>query len=282
MITFRYHLVSIGAVLLALAAGVALGAGVLDESRLAPDGDDSGSVRDTALVSFEDGYAARTAGGLIDDSLNDRSVVVMTLPGAREDEVAGIRSDLEEAGASVTGTVGLTGKLLDPANRQFAESVAGEASPDADGEGYARIGTVLGDAYLGEDGSSLDEGASTVVSAFTEGELIDVEDAPESRASLAVVVAGPSRTGDGAEVLTAMVRSLDGAGDAAVVAGPASSSREGGVVDVVRRDAAQVSSVDVTDSAAGRAVAVLALAKAADGETGAWGTSRSADGALPQ
>ena len=30
MITFRYHLVSIAAVLLALAAGVALGAGVLD------------------------------------------------------------------------------------------------------------------------------------------------------------------------------------------------------------------------------------------------------------
>ena len=44
----------------------------------------------------------------------------------------------------------------------------------------------------------------------------------------------------------------------------------------------QVSTVDVTDSAAGRAVTALALARVAAGETGAWGTSRSQDGSVPR
>lgn len=282
MITFRYHLVSVAAVLIALAAGVALGAGLLDESGSAPEsGGDEGRA-DTALSSFEDGYAARTSAGLIDGTLDDRSVVVLTLPGARDDEVAGVVRDLERAGATVTGQVGLTSKLLDPVNRQFAESVSRESAPDATGDGYELVGSALAGSVLGDDGAALDEDAQTVATAFDEGGLLDPAEAPESSASLAVVVAGPSRVNDTAEVLTGLVRAVDAGGDAALLAGPSSSSLDGGAIEVVRRDAAQVPTVDVTDSAAGRAVTALALARAAAGETGAWGTSRSTDGALPQ
>lgn len=282
MITFRYHLVSIAAVLLALAAGVALGAGVLDESLTAPEDGSTSTGGDAALASFEDGYAARTSSGLIDGSLDDRSVVVLTLPGARDDEVAGVRRDLERAGATVTGTVGLTAKLIDPGNRQFAESVAEEAAPDASGEGYTRVGAALGSSVLGEAGGELDETARTVASAFDEGGLTTTDEAPDAFADLAVVVTGPSRVGDAAEVLSGLVRSIAGSGSGALVAGPSSASREGGAVDVVRREASQVSTIDVTDSAAGRAVTALALARAADGETGSWGTSRSNDGPVPE
>ena len=45
--------------------------------------------------------------------------------------------------------------------------------------------------------------------------------------------------------------------------------------------ASQVSTVDVTDTAAGRVVVALALAREAEGQSGSWGTSRSADGPLP-
>jgi hypothetical protein len=282
MITFRYHLVSVAAVLLALAAGVALGAGVLDERLTAPADDAAPSGGDSALVSFEDGYAARTAPGLIDGTLDDRTVVVLTLPGARDGEVAGIRRDLERAGATVTGTVGLTAKVLDPANRQFSESVAQESAPDVTGEGYARVGAALGRSLLGRSGADLDETARTVASAFDEGGLTDAEQAPDAFASLAVVVTGPSRAGDGAEVLSGLVRSLAGSGSGVLVAGPSTASRDGGAVDVVRRDASQVSTVDVTDTSAGRAVTALALARVAAGESGAWGTSRSSDGPVPQ
>ncbi len=282
MITFRYHLVSVAAVLLALAAGVALGAGVLDERLTAPGEATSAAGGDSAVSSFEDGYAARTAPGLIDGALDDRTVVVLTLPGARDDEVAGVQRDLERSGATVTGTVALTAKLLDPANRQFADSVAEESDPDADGEGYGRVGAALGRSLLGRSGADLDETARTVASAFDEGALTDAAEAPDTFASLAVVVTGPSRVGDRAEVLSGLVRALAGAGEGALVAGPSSASRDGGAVDVVRRDASQVSTVDVTDTAAGRAVTALALARVAAGENGAWGTSRSNDGPLPE
>ena len=67
-----------------------------------------------------------------------------------------------------------------------------------------------------------------------------------------------------------------------VVAGPTASSREDGYVAQVRDQRSSVSTVDVTDAAAGPAVVVLALASEAGGNNGAWGTSRSADGALPR
>lgn len=282
MITFRYHLVSVAAVLIALAAGVALGAGALDESLSAPEDGSASTGGDAALASFEDGYASRTSTGLIEGTLDDQAVVVLTLPGARDAEVAGIRRDLERAGATVTGTVGLTAKLLDPGNRQFAVSVAEEAAPDASGEGYTRVGAALGGSLLGDGGGDLDDSAQTVASAFDEGGLVTAAEAPESYADLAVVVTGPSRVGDSAEVLSGLVRSIAGSGDGALVAGPSSASREDGAVDVVRREASQVSSIDVTDSAAGRAVSALALARVADGEIGSWGTSRSNDGPVPE
>ena len=65
VISFRYHLVSIAAVLLALAAGVALGAGPLDDNTvLSGNSSDSGTSADPAIARFESGYAARTSGAL--------------------------------------------------------------------------------------------------------------------------------------------------------------------------------------------------------------------------
>lgn len=287
MITFRYHLVTIAAVFVALAAGVALGAGVLDESGSAPEGD-AGTTRDTALTRFEDGYAARTAGALVDGTLADRSVVLLTLPGARDEEVEGVRASLEDAGATVTGVTELTSRLLDPANRQFAESVAEESGSGVDAvteaeAGYARVGAALSRTVLGEDGAELDEAARTIAAAFGEGDLVAGDERPDELASLAVVVTGPSSISGRAEVLTGLVRAIGSAGEGALVAGPSTSSQDGGAVDAVRRDdsGGEVSTVDVIDTAAGRAVAALALSRSADGQDGSWGTSRSADGALP-
>lgn len=282
MITARYHALTIGAVFLALAVGVLLGSGLLNQTD-APTGDDDAPQRDTALVSFEDAYADRTAGGLVDGTLSDRSVVVLTLPGARSAEVDDVRSRLEEAGATVTGTTSLTAKLLDPSNRQFAVSVAEESGdPEAGSEGYALVGSVLARSLLGEDGAAPGEDASTIRSAFDEGGLTSGDDRPEELAGTAVVVAGPSQVGETGEVLTGLVRALASAGDGALLAGPSSSSLDGGAVSTVRQEDLAVATVDVTDSSAGRVVAALALARAADGETGAWGTSRSADGPLPR
>ena len=289
MISFRYHLVSIAAVLLALAAGIALGAGPLDDNSVLPGEDGAGAAADPAVARFESGYAARTSGALLKGVLKGRSVVVMTLPGARAEETKDIRAGIEKAGADVTGEVRLTGKLVDPANRQFAEGVAQQSAANVKGvtdagESYSRIGAALGRSVLGDAGKNLDTTATTIGSAFDEGQLLNFAAKPESFADLAVVVSGPGRAGDSDSVSAQLAKAIDGSGGGAVLAGPSTSSQDGGVLAALRDSdaASQVSTVDVTDTAAGRVVVSLALASEAKGQSGSWGTSRSADGAVPR
>ena len=104
MINFRYHLVSIAAILLALAAGIALGSGPLDRAGTSlNDGGSSTTTADPGLASFESAYAARTSGPLLKDVLKGQSVVIFTVPGTSAPDVRGISADLISAGAEVTG-----------------------------------------------------------------------------------------------------------------------------------------------------------------------------------
>lgn len=286
MINFRYHVVSLTAVLLALAAGVVLGAGFLDRSD-----DDAATVAttDSAIASFEAGYASRTAPLLTNDVLDSTSVLIVTTTGARAEDVKGVTSAIERAGGSVVGSVELTAKLLDPGGRQFADGVAEKAGAEVAeitdaAPGYPRIGAALARAYLATKAADADETSAQLAAAFTEGELV-VGEQPDRRASLAVVVTAPrsSATEQQGASLAALVTALDQASAGVVVAGPTSSSQQGGLVDAVRADdgASQVSTVDVADLALGRIAVALALAEELDGRSGAWGTARSADGALP-
>ncbi|GAA3532421.1 copper transporter [Aeromicrobium panaciterrae] len=292
MINFRYHLVSIAAILLALAAGIALGSGPLDDAGDSLGGTDNptSAVADPAVASFESAYASRTSQSLFSDSLKGQSVVVITMPGASAAEAKSVITLLGQAEAEVTGQVELTSKLLSPTNRQFAEGVAqqagaGVAGVTAAGDSYGRIGAALGRSILSTKTAPLDPTATTIQSAYVEGDLITLTKTPSKLATLAVIITGPKAAGsaDQGTVVAAMAGALDSAGKGVVVAGPATSSTDGGIVKAVRDSDASstVSTVDVTDVAAGRVVTVLALAKEAAGQSGSWGTSRSSDGGLP-
>lgn len=292
MINFRYHLVSIAAILLALAAGIALGSGPLDDagSPLGGDYSPTSASADPALASFESAYAARTSLPLFKGALKGQSVVVITMPGANAAEAKSISTLLQQADGEVTGQIELTSKLLSSSNRQFAEGVAQQSAPDvpgvsAAGDSYGRVGAALGRSILATKTAAVDPTASTIQSAFVEGELVTLTSTPTKRATLAVIVTGPkaSASGDQGSVVAAMAAALDAAGKGVVVAGPSSASTDGGIVKSVRDSDAtsSVSTVDVTDVAAGRVVTVLATAREAAGQSGSWGTSRSADGGLP-
>jgi hypothetical protein len=291
VITFRYHLVSVAAILIALAAGIALGSGPLDDAGESLRGDGGKNTADPALVSFEDAFAGRTADGLLKDRLKGESVVVLTVPGASQGEVTGIVSDLQLAGAEVTGQVELTSKILDSASRQFAEGVAEQSAADVPGvsgakDSYARIGAALARALLADETAPADQAALTIRAAFSEGGLVAAETPPANLATMAVLVTGPERAGTAGRstVISALAGALNETGKGIVVAGPSSSSTDGGAVKAVRDGTfgTAVSTVDVTNTAAGRIVTVLAAVAQAEGQPGAWGTSRSAGGALPE
>lgn len=280
MINFRYHIVSLAAVLLALAIGIVLGAHYLDNGSGSGDGGGSG---DSGVAAFQTGYAELTSGPLLAGKLQGKRVVVFTLPGAEEKQVAAIAVDVARAGGQVSGEVNLTSKLIDPGNRQFAESVAEGVLPSAPGGGYQKVGAALAAAFVGS--GAPDSKAGSIRSAFQEGGLIRSASVPTQRAQLVLIVAGSGNDqSDSGDVVAALAATLAEAGDGAVVAGPSQSSLDGGLVSAVRdsSDASQIGSVDVIDSAAGRVVVVLALKSAAAGGTGSWGTSRSHDGAYPR
>jgi hypothetical protein len=292
VINFRFHLVSLAATLIALAAGVALGSGPLDDTGDSLRGDDTTNQQaaDPGVAAFESGYAGRTSGALLKDKLKGQTIVVLTVPGTSAAETKGVTANLEAAGADVTGEVGLTSKLLDASGRQFAEGVAQQSAEDvpgvsAAGDSYGRIGSALGRALLADKAAAPDQTAGTIRSAFSEGKLISLTKAPAKVATLAVLITGPERASgsDQSGVIAALAGALNGNAKGVVVAGPSSSSTDGGAVKAVRDSdfATEVSTVDVTDTAAGRVVTALVAAAQADGQPGAWGTSRSGSGAVP-
>ncbi len=292
MINFRYHVVSLAAALLALAVGVVLGAGFLDS----PSGETTDSngepvaATDPALVSFESGYAGRTAPALLKDQLDGESVLVVTTPGANAADIKGVSASMDEAGADVVGQVGLTTKLLDPGGRQFAEGVAQQVGEDVpgvstEGDSYARIGAVVARGLVAGKTSDLDDAALSLRTAFVEGDLLTLDKEPDQRASLVVIVSGPrtSTSQDQGVSIAGIAAAMDASSKGVVVAGPSSSSESGGTIAALRDDdqTGTLSTVDVVNTPAGRVMVALALAVEAKGESGQWGTSRSADGAVP-
>lgn len=284
MIPFRYHVISLAAVLLALASGVLLGSGLLHKDVSATTTAGGQRAVSPTLAGYDAGYAAVTGPELVKGTLSGHRVLIATIPGARESEVDGLIENLGRSGAKISGRVVLTDKLLSSGNRQFAEGVAEQAHPDGKSttNPWDTIGTAFARGWLTTKDAKLDDTARTVRAAFTEGGLVSTVQEPSNRSDLLVIVSGPSATAHG-QVLTELLGSVTAGARGVLVAGPIGAG-EGGVVQDVRdsESASQLSTFDVLDMASGRVGAVLALAKAAEGQPGSWGTSRGADGPLPR
>ncbi len=293
MINFRYHLVSIAAIFLALAAGIALGSGPLDDAKniIGDDSNASSSVDQSDLASFDAAYAKKTGTTIVNGKIKGQSVAIFTLPGARADQVAGLKAAMISGGATVTGEIAIASKLLDSGSRQFAEGVSSQAAKGVTGvattgDSYVRIGSALGRAFLAKAPTKADAPGNTIASAFVEGKLIDETVRPTNRASIALIVAGPDKVdGDqgAGNIAAKLAAAFDTQAKGTVFAGPSQSSQDGGYLQILRSGdvASQVSSIDVSDSAAGRLITVLVAAREIGDNAGAFGTARSADGAIP-
>ncbi|WP_020577469.1 copper transporter [Actinopolymorpha alba] len=311
MIDFRYFLVSIAAIFLALAVGVALGAGPLKgefdqqlRSNLEALGKEKDGLRKEIADleqadKYRDTFATNVAPGLIRDRLTGENIVVVALPDADSTTVKELQTIITAAGGAVTGTVQMTAKWADPSQRQFLEDlaarlVAGDQKLPDSGSAYDRAGSVLARALVTKDtriAGQKDAATPTIMGGFGEGQLVDA-DADLPRADLAVLVA-PSvdktkvepDAKDTNQAWVALARALDTASQGVVVAGDTSSAGEGGVVASLRDDtqaSGAVSSVDVADLPSGQVALVWALAEQARGGAGQYGAVGTTDGALPK
>lgn len=314
MVDFRYHLVTIIAIFLALAVGIVVGttalngpvldglrarnAGLIGEKRAAQaDVDALKSEVDTA-----DAFARTLAPDLVGGRLDGQSVLLVLTPDADRQVAEQLSTALTEAGALVTGRLSLQPALLEPGSGQLVDDlVASVVTPGLqlpEGAAVARAATQLAAALLVRPGDEpLERDAvQQVVSAFEEADLVQLDDQGEQivAATTAVLLTGRPPVeqeqvqDDGRQAqlegLLSMARSLEGASGGAVVAGPTEAAKDGGLVRAVRSDSAldaAVSSVDNVHRAVGQVAVVRALAEQLQGGAGRYGGTGSASAPVP-
>jgi len=212
VIDFRYHIVSLISVFLALAVGIALGAGPLEETigrsltgqvevlredrdALRAELDDARSSLDRQAVFLEGAAPA-----LLDGRLAGRRVAVLSLGPVEEDARVGVEEQLTTAGATVTARIQVNDLWTDPAVRSFREALADtvaaslEPAPDAGARTESRLAQALVQGITGADPAApdrLSEEATVLLELLSTGEseLVTIADPVAAPADAVVVLA---------------------------------------------------------------------------------------------
>lgn len=318
MIDFRYHLVSLVSVFLALAVGIVLGAGPLKDSisdtlsgqveKLRQEKDALRTNLDTANtgVTHRDDFITDVSPALIAGQLTGRQVVVVTLPGSDGDDIKPLTDAITAAGGTVTGQVDVHSAWTDPTKATDRSALAAklaETVPAGSGGGSAAVGDTgtqlarfLSDALLSQTGGGRGSTDSANVRESLKNEdLIGIKGDLSGLAGSALVLAPPNEaavsgnvkptadtTGDDAYL--ALASALDNAGGGAVVTGPSSSAIGGGLLAAIRKSdpaSKRISTVDSGSTPMGVVSAVLALREQVAGGVGQYGFGDGASQPLP-
>jgi hypothetical protein len=315
VIDFRYHLVSIIAVFLALAIGIVVGTTalngyVVDDLRSrngAVIRDKRGleaDVRDLRnQVSKRDQFATVVGPSAVAGALAGERVLLVMTPGASQDVVRSLTELIGQAGGTPTGVLKIRDDLLDPTKTAVVDDVVAGVVPAGldlpEGTASDRAARELAAATVTSQGSDAlaADAAAKVLGGFGGADLIAVEQpaggalATLVPATLAVLVTGGADGHDLDDVgkqrqqaALSLAAALDARSEGAVVVGPTTAAGNGGLLAAVRADATlsrTVSSVDTVDKPFGLVSAVLALREQAAGGSGRYGQGPGAQAAAP-
>ncbi|HEY1822922.1 MAG TPA: copper transporter [Trebonia sp.] len=301
MIDFRYHLVSIVAVFLALAIGIVLGSTALQGDTLDVLRSTTNSLRNQLNAANAAAASANQQVGagsqflqiaeptLLKDRLTGARIVLVTEPGATSAVIDGIQQAAGEAGATITGTVALQPKFndlsgttragLSQLNVQFASHDGVALTPGTDKqtvyqqEAAQLIAAAILEQTAGQPVLTASE-AQNLLKAYADGGYLTASSGTlTDGATLAVIVTPPATTADGSsdpadEVLVALAAEFAGASAATVVAGPVmGTTTSSSAISVLRNSSVsgQVSTVDNADTRLGQISTIWALASQLQG-----------------
>lgn len=300
MIDFRYHLVSLIAVFLAVALGIVVGTTQLNgpildrlESQVDALEEDKRALEDSTRdlqgqLDTSDAFETAVAPALVEGVLTDRSVLlVVTTEDVDSEDVEAVSTMITDAGGTVSGRITLTPDYTDPSSESALISYAtgsglpaGITLPDVEDAGQL-VGSLLAQVLMIPSGGVAPDTAATssVLAGLPALDVLRTDSDSVTPADFALVLTAGEFTGEQAaernETLLELVTALDAGGSGAVVAGDAAAAREGGLIGAVRDDpavSAAVSTVDNLGSPAGRISTVLALRAEGEGTSGAYGT----------
>jgi len=290
VIDFKYHLVSIIAVFLALAVGLVVGATALSGPALAilQKAEKQVNRNNQALfkknqalqnqVNADQLFGSAAAPRLLPGLLAEQKVVLVVASSPAPGMTTGLTTALRVAGATVTGTVTLNPQFLDTggANEAQLKALALKLAHDAHvplppqlpgpvGAQQAAA-RVLAASLLTKVAPGLPSADShNILSGLAQGNFITVSSGLSTPASLAILVTpGGPPSPNGSEVLVATAVALQNAGLGTVMAGAVQSVGPNSVISAEADNARQVSTVDNADTELGQIMTVQALRQLLD------------------
>src|SRR4051794_10232318 len=288
MISLRSHAISLAAVFLALAVGVALGSGLLSNTLLSGLRDDKHELQNQINTLTDDKNAlnqklnaagefdAQMSPRILHDALAGKSVVLFRTPDANDDDIDALSRMVGQAGGTVTGTVALTQEFVNANSAEKLLSVvnspivpAGAQLSTTSVDQGSQAGDLLGIALLINRDPKVpavdDASRDTVMSALRDTGFVTYGNQRIGAANTALILTGGGLADDAGNQGATVARFAAGLaphGSGTVIAGRDGTASGTAAVAVTRSDAAltsAVSTVDDIDAASGRITAVLAL-----------------------
>lgn len=303
MIDFRYHLVSLVAVFLALAVGIVLGAGPLatpigdaltgqvdklraDRNALSKELNDS-----KAILAANEQTTAKFAPRLYNKMLANQKVALVVLPGARSEDVKAVSDQLTVAGAAICAQVNVSDNFFSPKKKAYREAMSGQlteylrdasraTTPDS------TLAAALGQQIFVEKNDSL-----SAIMTVKDTPLMQMVTPPNAPARAAVIVGPPplqqtpetasasNTVEERAATYAEFVRTLNSFNDGVTVYGSAKSAND--VVAQIRAAGNPAPTVDSIGAMSALLILPFAVVARMNGTAGAWGNEKDATALVP-
>ncbi len=306
MINFRYHVVSLTAVFLALAIGLVVGTAALNgpvadslKDQVTALSKDNSNFRDQAnqyrdeLNRAQD-FATEVAPALLSGKLAGRKMVLMALPGS-QDYVEQVKSMLAIAGATITARVTVQDKFFDPANNtellDLAEAGSQPTIPAAglplNSDGVETSSALLALALAQRTPEVAKNDLTAVLSAYTKAGYLAVDKDAVGGAEAIVIVSGlpPVDKDAGKKAQSAVTLATQFAKDKPlVVAG--NGVGDGNLVSEIRKDPTLVKTISTVDNGSTTqgqlATALAVVERVVQARVGQYGLSAGATSLVPK
>lgn len=291
---------------LALAVGVVLGSGLLSDTLLSGLRDEKRDLQSqiNALTDDKNGlnerlgaandFDTQVAPRIVRDALTGKSVVVFRTPDANEHDLDALHRVVEQAGATVSGTIGLTQEFVDAHSAEKLKTVVNSSILPAGTQLSTKLidqgsqaGDLLGITMLINRDPNVpkvdDLQRQTVLTALRDTGFLDYSGDNVGVADTAVILTGGplgDDAGNQGATVARFAAALAPHGSGTVLAGRHGSATGTAAVAVLRSDSGlmgSVSSVDDIDAESGRITTVLSLQDLVNGgKPGQYGVGQGA------
>ncbi len=306
MINFRYHVVSLTAVFLALAIGLVVGTAALNgpvadtlKSQVDALSKDNSNYRDQANqyrdeLNRTQEFATELAPTVLANKLAGRKLLLIGLPGS-QDYVDQVKAMLTTAGATITAKITVQDKFFDPNNNTELLDLAMEGSqpsvPQSDlpvnSDGVETSSALLALALQQRATVVAPGDLTAVLTAYTEPGYIAVDKNPVGGAEGTVIVSGlPPTDKDAAKKTQSAVTLAAQFAKAKPLVVSGNGVGDGNLVSEIRKDPTLVKSISTVDNGTtpqGQVTTAMAvIERMVQGKAGQYGVSAGSTSQVPK